>query len=156
VRLNLDYITLSPEGILSSKENSSLLCSDCKRLGVLKLILGKPLTCVIHDYSAVILRSLSSQVVHARETLASRKYDEHRVVTVSSSDYVNWLCSGATCVGAGFIILATNRTENVVNESRAKLYNYVYRESRATFVELIGCVETCVLGRVFRMEKGTR
>jgi len=36
------------------------------------------------------------------------------VVTVSLSDYVNWLCvvSGALlCVWAEFIMLATNRTE---------------------------------------------
>jgi len=45
------------------------------------------------------------------------------VVIVLSSEYVNWLCivSGAVlCVWAEFITLATNRTEAVVNESRAQ------------------------------------
>jgi len=45
---------------------------------------------------------------------------------MSSSDYVNWLyrlVSGAVlCVWAEFIMLATNRTKAVVNESRAWLY----------------------------------
>jgi len=42
-------------------------------------------------------------------------------------------------VWAEFIMLATNRTEAVVNESRAELH--VYKGSRATFVEWVGRVE---------------
>jgi len=43
------------------------------------------------------------------------------------------------CVWAEFIMLATNKTEAVVNELRAELH--MYKGSRATFVEWIGRVE---------------
>jgi len=55
------------------------------------------------------------------------------VVTVSSSDYVNWLCSYdvGLCVWAEFIMLATNRTEAVVNESCVELHMYKGVELRS-------------------------
>jgi len=68
-------------------------------------------------------------------------------VTVSSSDYVNWLyvVSGAVlCVRAEFYMLATNRTEAVVNESRAELYMYIEESSYVSGVDRT-CRETCVL-----------
>jgi len=79
------------------------------------------------------------------------------VVTVSSSDYVYWLCvvSGAVlCVWAELIMLAINRTEAVVNKSRAELHMYKgvdLRSWRGSDVWRDLC-----LGRVFRMVKGTR
>jgi len=58
------------------------------------------------------------------------------------------------CVWAEFIILATNRTEAVVNESRAELYMCVEEGSCIRGGDRT-CVESCVLGRVFRTGKGT-
>jgi len=50
-------------------------------------------------------------------------------------------------------MLATNRTEVVVNESRAELYTCIER-SRATFVEWIGRVERPVSWSSFPYGKG--
>jgi len=51
-------------------------------------------------------------------------------------------------------MLATNRTEAVVNESRAELHLYRGVEPRS-WSESDVYRDLC-LGRVFRMEKGTR
>jgi len=51
-------------------------------------------------------------------------------------------------------MLATNRTEAVVNESRAELHMYKGVELRS-WSESDVYRDLC-LGRVFRMEKGTR
>jgi len=51
-------------------------------------------------------------------------------------------------------MLATNRTEAVVNESRAELH--LYKESRATFVEGIGRVERPVSWVEFSVWKRER
>jgi len=56
------------------------------------------------------------------------------------------------CVWAEFITLATNRTEAVVNESRAELH--IYKGSRATFVVGIGRVERPVSWSSFPYGKG--
>jgi len=68
---------------------------------------------------------------------------------------IGYVVSGAVlCVWVEFIMLATNRTEAVVNELRAELH--MYKESSYVRRDDRTCRETCVLGRVFRMEKGTR
>jgi len=68
---------------------------------------------------------------------------------------IGYVFSGAVlCVWAEFIMLATNRTEAVVNKSRAELYMCI--ESRYVRGVDRTCRETCVLGGVIRMEKGTR
>jgi len=59
------------------------------------------------------------------------------------------------CVWAEFIMLATNRTEAVVNESRAELHMCIREWSYVRGVDRT-CRETCVLDGVFRMEKETR
>jgi len=66
---------------------------------------------------------------------------------------IGYVVSGAVlCVWAEFIMLATNRTEAVVNESRAELD--LYKGSRATFVEKIGRVERPVSWSRFPYGKG--
>jgi len=55
------------------------------------------------------------------------------------------------CVWAEFIMLATNRTEAVVNESRAELYMFIEGSEGRSW---IGRVETCFFGRVCPYGKG--
>jgi len=57
---------------------------------------------------------------------------------------IGYVVSGVVlCVWAEFIMLATNRTEAVVNESSAELH--MYKESSYVRGEDRTCGETCVL-----------
>jgi len=68
---------------------------------------------------------------------------------------IGYVVSGAVlCVWAELIMLATNRTEAVINESRAELY--MYSDSLVTFVELIGRVERSVSWSSFSVWKRER
>jgi len=69
----------------------------------------------------MILVSLFTCPYILRLCMQLNHVDDDGLLTVSSSDYVNWLCSlrsGAVCAG-GVYYVATNRTEALVNESRA-------------------------------------